>query len=262
MADHCSNFALSDSGEKLWKSTCKHDHNDKCERCELLKETFNAIEICINQLNNLALRERLIHRLQHHVRTIMEWKAHQLRLIHQDHARTELLQQLNEETVFLYIDWAMKWLPSRYREAQRDFFAKRGLSWHVSYVIRKTPIDRLSQSSIPGSQSSSSQHSTISQRLSIPKSEQSKSSQSSYSSSILIYQHKTFVHVFDQYVQNGKTVLSILRHVIRHAPSPNFPGSAVIPGFGHSRVRSFPGSVVPGTGIPGINHQTDCINSR
>ena len=43
--------------------------------------------------------------------------------------------------------------------------------------------------------------------------------------------------------------------MIRHAPSPNFPGSAfpgsVIPGFG-----------VPGTGIPGFNHRTDCINSQ
>jgi hypothetical protein len=29
-----------------------------------------------------------------------------------------------------------------------------------------------------------------------------------------------------------------------------------------SWVRSFPGSVVPGTRIPGFNHRTDCINSQ
>ena len=35
------------------------------------------------------------------------------------------------------MDWAMKFLPLRYREQMRDFFGKRGKSWHVSCVIEK-----------------------------------------------------------------------------------------------------------------------------
>lgn len=31
----------------------------------------------------------------------------------------------------------MKWLPQRYRETQADWFGKRGISWHVSVVIRR-----------------------------------------------------------------------------------------------------------------------------
>ncbi|CAF1351374.1 unnamed protein product [Didymodactylos carnosus] len=185
-----------------------------------MNETFSAIEICINKIGDSALRERLSHRLQHHVRIIIEWKAHQLRLAHQYYARTELLQQLDEETVFLYIDWAMKWLPVRYREAQRDFFAKRDLLWHVSYVIRKAPID---QSSQLVSQSSSFSQSTTSQQSDVSKSEQLSSSSPSPPSSRTPYQHKTFVHVFDQCVQNGKTVLSILRYMILRLKE-EFPG--------------------------------------
>ncbi|XP_068737986.1 uncharacterized protein [Montipora capricornis] len=31
----------------------------------------------------------------------------------------------------------MKWLPQRYRETQADWFDKRGISWHVSVVVRR-----------------------------------------------------------------------------------------------------------------------------
>ena len=38
----------------------------------------------------------------------------------------------------------MKWLPQRYRETQADWFGKRGISWHVSVVVRKL-ADQLEQ---------------------------------------------------------------------------------------------------------------------
>ena len=157
--DHCSTFELSDSKGRAWQQKCSHHHNDRCERCELLNKTFSSIELCIGEANSPIIRERLLHRLQFHAKTIRDWKSHQLRVVHQDHARTALLKQMDAETVFIYIDWAMKWLPMRYREAQRDFFAKRGLSWHVSYVMRKSNPDSSPRSSV-SDQSSSSQPST------------------------------------------------------------------------------------------------------
>lgn len=161
-------------------------------------------------MNSSIIRERLLHRLQFHAKTIREWKAHQLRVVHQDHARTTLLKQMDTETVFIYIDWAMKWLPMRYREAQRDFFAKRGLSWHVSYVIRRSDPTPSAQS--PASnQSSSSQQSTTTVRTSAFESGFQHPSSQSGLLSTPYYEHKTFIHSFDQCKQNGKTVLSIVR---------------------------------------------------
>lgn len=207
--DHCSTFALSDSNEKAWQQKCDHFHADRCDRCELLNETFYAIELCIGEVNNLTIRERLLHRLQFHAKTIREWKAHQLRVVHQDRARATLLKNLDAETVFIYIDWAMKWLPMQYREAQRDFFAKRGLSWHVSYVIRKSNPDLSLQ--LPIVSQSFSSHQPISSvgasglrsKLQLLPSLPEPPSPSSY-------EHKTFIHSFDQCKQNGKTVLSIV----------------------------------------------------
>ena len=35
------------------------------------------------------------------------------------------------------MDWAMKFLPIGYRETQRDWFEKKGRSWHVSVAVKK-----------------------------------------------------------------------------------------------------------------------------
>ena len=68
---------------------------------------------------------------------IKAWKAHQLRSINQDRARLEVLASLDSTGVLIVQDFAMKFMPVQYREAQSDFFGKRGLSWHVSVCHRK-----------------------------------------------------------------------------------------------------------------------------
>lgn len=101
----------------------------------------------------------------------------------------------------------------RYREAQRDFFAKRGLSWHVSYVIQKSTSDQYPHS--PASnQYSSSQQSTTTVRKSPFKSGVQLPSLQLGLQSTPSCEHKTFIHAFDQCKQNGKTVLSIVRDLL------------------------------------------------
>ena len=39
-------------------------------------------------------------------------------------------------------DWAIKYLPRKYRENQRDWFGERGISWHITVAMKKsTKID-------------------------------------------------------------------------------------------------------------------------
>ena len=64
-------------------------------------------------------------------------KAYQLRSCRQDEARTSILDKLHENSVHITQDWAMKFLPQKYRESQSDWFAKRGISWHIGVVVRK-----------------------------------------------------------------------------------------------------------------------------
>ena len=64
------------------------------------------------------------------------WQAHQLRSKVQDMARIEALDQLDESSVRITQDWVMKFFPKKYRESQTDWLAKRGISWHISVVVR------------------------------------------------------------------------------------------------------------------------------
>ena len=65
------------------------------------------------------------------------WKAHQLWSVQEDKSRLDVLELLNNDTVLIVSDWAMKFLPQLYRESQQDWFGKRGISWHIAVVFRR-----------------------------------------------------------------------------------------------------------------------------
>lgn len=168
-------------------SICSVSQHFRCDACLRLRETLMCIRSLIEKNVNIAadIRQRLLYRLDHGTHSINDWKKHLLRTVHQDVARKHVLDMLDHDSVFLVADWAMKWLPTKYRESQRDFFGKRGLSWHITYAIRLR------------SQSSSGSSSSTNNRL---------------------FEHRTFCHVFDNTKQDGLTVTSILSSVIIGMP--------------------------------------------
>ena len=68
---------------------------------------------------------------------ILNWKAHILRSCNQNKAKEDLLQNLSTSEAIIVMDWAMKFQQMKYREKQSEWFAKRGLSWHISSVVFK-----------------------------------------------------------------------------------------------------------------------------
>ena len=90
-----------------------------------LRQTENAIaesSLTEDEWDDIQCSFRLA------VQAIESWKAHQLRSLQQDKARATALESLDESAVLITQDWAMKWLPQRYRETQTDWFSKRGIS--------------------------------------------------------------------------------------------------------------------------------------
>ena len=65
------------------------------------------------------------------------WKAHILRAAHLDTAKRAVIENLANNQVLIIMDWDMKFLPIGYRETQRDWFGKKGKSWHVSVAVKK-----------------------------------------------------------------------------------------------------------------------------
>lgn len=64
-------------------------------------------------------------------------KSHLMRSKNQEEARTKLLDEMTESDVIITCDWAMKFLPRKFREGQTDWFGKRGINWHVAVTLSK-----------------------------------------------------------------------------------------------------------------------------
>ena len=140
VADHCSRFALSDPTEKEFQDECNHRHEDACDRCDQLVSTIDDIVSALTiQGANLLPRvnEELIFTVRQAKTNIFVRKSHILRNIHQDVARVDILENLDDTYVLVVQDWAMKFLPRKYRESQTDWFSKRGIPWHITVAFRK-----------------------------------------------------------------------------------------------------------------------------
>ncbi|CAF1169907.1 unnamed protein product [Didymodactylos carnosus] len=129
VGDHCATFALCDKSDKNFQQMCDHEHTDTCDECLNLRVTFEEIKHAIdNSTNDKQVSTRLLAKFMSYQEAIEAWKCHLLRAINQDLCRQEILGTLNNNSVNIYMDWAMKWLPEKYREGQTYFFGKRGIS--------------------------------------------------------------------------------------------------------------------------------------
>ncbi|CAF1094219.1 unnamed protein product [Didymodactylos carnosus] len=128
--DHCTKYALSSPTDDDFVEKCDHKHNDRCNECENLAATLETIENEIKTLvDDRELFDRALAKLRMSSDAIDAWKAHLLRSVNQ-----ELVNNLQDVTVFVYMDWAMKWLPAKYRESQEKFFGKEVINPYKGFM--------------------------------------------------------------------------------------------------------------------------------
>ena len=140
--DHRSTFALCDPSEPEFSEECDHCHDLVCNDCEslyhlesLMKNTFSDPEVVFYSNDE---KEDKLHDVQVSLESIYAWKRHLLRAVHQDRAREEALDKVDSSKMFITQDFAMKFLPRRFKETQMEWFGKRGISWHISHCVRRT----------------------------------------------------------------------------------------------------------------------------
>ena len=123
VADHCRLFALSDLKEPAFQVQCDHEHKDSCDRCHQVVSTLSEIDAAlIAQKGNMlsGVYEELSFSVRKAKTNILAWKASILRSINLDSSRIDILELLDESSVLVVQDWAMKYLPRKYRESQTD----------------------------------------------------------------------------------------------------------------------------------------------
>ena len=145
------------------RQKCDHAHTDRCGQCEALYELLDSIQNAIleTEFSSAEDKDEALYMYQHARDAIHLWKCHQIRTVRQDQAQLDVLEHLDEKTCLITNDWAMKFLPQRYRETQSDWFGKRGISWHISVVVRRVSGQLQTQTFVHILQSSNQGSSTI-----------------------------------------------------------------------------------------------------
>lgn len=112
---------------QAYQTQCDHEHNEVCD-------LLNIEAGLAAQTGKLSFdkKKELLFRVGQGKAAIWSWKSHLLRSVNEDSARVEILEKLDKSTVLFLQDWAMKFLPRKYRESQTDWFGKRGIPWHVT----------------------------------------------------------------------------------------------------------------------------------
>ena len=135
VSDHCWQYALSDPRDRDFQVLCDHQHTDQCDRCDAMTKVLldikNALVMMTEGNIGADAKEELSFIADQAISHIQAWKAHLLRSLNQDQARLDVIDELDESSVLLVKDTAMKFLPRKYR------LGKRGLSWQVTVATRK-----------------------------------------------------------------------------------------------------------------------------
>ena len=130
VADHCLVFSLSDSRDTDFQEKCNDKHDAVCEQCLALEDILKVVEGCFKATEFPSVDESDdVHytTVRSAVLAINSWKCHILRSSKQDQLQDDVLKLLDEMTVFIVNDWAMKFLPIPARLAWKG--------WHfVAYI--------------------------------------------------------------------------------------------------------------------------------
>ena len=114
IADHCRALALSDPKLEEFQHKCDHQHSQSCMHCDDLKGVLDDFRQLDLEGFDKKEKEILQYDIQEACSRIEAWKAHILTVIHQDAHKYEVLRKLTEDTAFVIIDFAMKFLSRRY----------------------------------------------------------------------------------------------------------------------------------------------------
>ncbi|CAG2214456.1 unnamed protein product [Mytilus edulis] len=113
VADHCAPYALSTS-DPCFKGVWYHEHDSRCDSCSDIADLFDMLltKVIANTWKN---RDSVLYTM-----TSRNGKKHLVRACNQEEARRNLTDKMNENEALITFDWAMKFLPRKYREGPCD----------------------------------------------------------------------------------------------------------------------------------------------
>lgn len=132
---HCSTFALSDPNCDAQCTACEKKHTANCLDCLNIIQTLDEIKQNIAKISDQDLRTEVSYDFENAVEHIIEWFRHNIRAAQQDSEKTTILSEMGNDEAFCTFDWAQKILPQEYRESQKKYFGKKGMSALVGSFV-------------------------------------------------------------------------------------------------------------------------------
>ena len=134
---HCTAFALRDSNCAELSSKCEHLHKNICPDCINIIKTLDEIEQKICEVFDKEAQAETRYEFKNASENIVEWSRHNLRALQQDCEKMKIISQMGIDEAFGTFDWAQKILPQEYRESQKKYYGKKGMSIFVGSFVWK-----------------------------------------------------------------------------------------------------------------------------
>ena len=89
--------------------------------------------------------EDVKHDTEFAIKNLILWLQHIPRSVQQNQAKIDIMAALadNPKSCLWLRDWAQKVLPQSFREAQKDYFAKKGMSLHIDVFLKSSEAGKM-----------------------------------------------------------------------------------------------------------------------
>ena len=137
-ATHCCTFGLSDSNCAQHYSECTQEHNSICSDCINTIRTLDEIKQKIEKMINPDLQAEAKNDFENASEHIIEWMRHNLRAAQQDFEKKKIMSEMGTDEAFGTFGWGQKILSQEYRESQKKYFGKKGMSVFIGSFVWKS----------------------------------------------------------------------------------------------------------------------------
>ena len=131
---HCPYFALSDESDNMLQQNSFASPDSSCNDCFSLNHSMN--EIRRFAVDNASDNDTM-YDIDIAIKDIIDYIKHLMRDCQQKKAKTHAFNSLDNETAFWLKDFCQKVIPTRFREGQKEYFGKKGMSLHVDVIFTK-----------------------------------------------------------------------------------------------------------------------------
>ena len=122
---------LSDPMNKCFDQYCSLDHYELYTSCEVMKGALNSVTETVQKHSSGVKKLELLNEIKGAREDWYLWKSNLIQGANQARLHEDTIKELErkQKLAKVTIDWAAKWLPTFFREAQKLFFSKSGVNW-------------------------------------------------------------------------------------------------------------------------------------